>query len=232
MPRLLHLETTAGVCGVALTEGEGRVVVLREHEEANAHSRVLAPMIEAALAEAGWRVGDLDAVAVGSGPGSYTGLRIGASTAKGLCYAAGLPLIAVPTLEALAGELARRHPAAAHLVPLLDARRMEVFTAAFARDGQVAITPRALVLDETHPFGELLASGIVAFGGSGAEKARPLLGHKNAVLEISLVPRVAYGCALAHKYFKINAFEDVAGFEPQYLKAVWTTVSRSAGPRS
>jgi tRNA threonylcarbamoyladenosine biosynthesis protein TsaB len=227
VPRILHLETTAGVCGVALSEGEGKLVELLEHEEANAHSRVLAPMVEKALASAGWSMTDLDAVAVGAGPGSYTGLRIGTATAKGLCYALNLPLIAVPTLKALASALRDRHSDAQLLVPLIDARRMEVYTASFGPDLAEIDTARPWIV-ENNPFQSTLDQGLVIFGGSGAEKCRELLGHKNARFEISLVPRVEQGLALAHKRFKTNVFEDVAQFEPQYLKGFWTTARKNA----
>ncbi len=221
MPRILHLETTAGICGVALSEGEGRPVLVREHEEPNAHSRVLAPMIQAILEEAGWSVADLEAVAIGAGPGSYTGLRIGTATAKGLCFALGLPLIAVPTLEALAFALRAKHPDALRYVPLIDARRMEVYWAGFGQDLAELDTARAWIV-ENNPFQPVLDQGVVVFGGSGADKCREILGHKNARFEISLVPRVEQGIGLAHKRFKTNVFEDVGHFEPHYVKAFWT----------
>ena len=222
MPRILHLETTAGICGVALSEGDGQAVLVREHEEPNAHSRVLVPMIEAALQEAGWSVNDLDAVAVSAGPGSYTGLRIGGSAAKGICFATGLPLIAVSTLEALVGGMRLSKPTAAFYIPLLDARRMEVYTAVYDRQGACLLADHPLVVDH-NPFLPWLDQGSTVFFGSGAEKCRELLAHKNAFFEISAPSRVKDMLPLAHKSFNIKSFEDIASFEPSYLKAFWTT---------
>lgn len=227
MPRILHLETTAGICGVALSEGEGQLVQLLEHEEANAHSRVLAPMIEKALAQAGWSANSLDAAAVGAGPGSYTGLRIGTATAKGLCFSLGLKLIAVPTLEALGHELQKRYPDALQWVPLIDARRMEVYVARFGPNMAEIDTAKPWIV-ENNPFQEALNQGLVVFGGSGSEKCQEILGHKNARFEISLIPRVQQGLQIAHKRFKTNVFEDVAQFEPYYLKAFWTPERKNA----
>ena len=224
MPRILHLETTAGICGVALSDGEGEVVLVREHQEPNAHSRVLVPMIQTTLREAAWAVGDLDAVAVSAGPGSYTGLRIGGSAAKGICFATGLPLIAVSTLEAMASGIRQTMPAADFYIPMLDARRMEVYTAVYAHSGTCLQADHPLVVTE-NPYLPWLEQGSVLFFGSGAEKCRELLAHKNALFEISAVSRVQDMLPLAHKSFNINSFEDIASFEPSYLKAFWTTAA-------
>src|SRR5690606_26100037 len=149
---ILHLETASPTCSVALSEN-GQLLAIREQTAQNIHARVITLYIETVMKEAGKQLEELDAVCVSKGPGSYTGLRIGVSTAKGLCYALDKPLIAVNTLEAMASGLLRRHgtPPGTGLCPMLDARRMEVFMAVY-RKGPTGIEcesePQAIVLDE------------------------------------------------------------------------------------
>jgi tRNA threonylcarbamoyladenosine biosynthesis protein TsaB len=218
--RILHLETTAAVCSVALSMGE-ELLVLKEHQEPNAHSRVLLTLVDLAMEEAGWSPSQLDAVALSAGPGSYTGLRIGSATAKGLCYALGLPLVAVDTLQAMAWGARKRYPEAHFYAPMLDARRMEVYSAVFDKNLETIFPPSALVLVD-NPYLTWLDSGPVVFSGSGVEKAQNLLHHKQAIFEIQAFPGAENMVKLAHKRFIYNQLEDLAYFEPNYLKAFWS----------
>ena len=220
MERILHLETTAAVCSVALSLGPD-LIVLKEHQEANAHSKVLLSLVEQALQEAGWSRPQLDAIALSAGPGSYTGLRIGSATAKGLCYALQRPLIAVDTLVALAWGALKRHPEAHFFVPMMDARRMEVFTAVYSPLLEKIFPPSALVIVD-NPYLKWLDSGPVVFCGNGVEKAQNLLHHKHAIFEIQAQPSAANMVEVAHKQFIYNQLEDLAYFEPHYLKAFWS----------
>lgn len=220
----MSIETATEVCSVAVAR-DGRVVALRENGEGLNHSTLLGVFVDEALREAGVGAGELDAVAVSKGPGSYTGLRIGVSLAKGLCYGAGKPLLAVGTLEALARGAIDRVREEALYCPMIDARRMEVYTAMYDGEGREVCPTTAAVLDEGWGA-EWLARGPVYFFGNGSEKARGLLTHANArFLEgvrasaVNLVP-------LAERAFAEGRFEDVAYFEPFYLKDFMATTPK------
>jgi len=225
MERILHLETTAAVCSVALSLGS-QLVVLKEHQEANAHSKVLLSLVDQAMQEAGWSRQQLDAIALSAGPGSYTGLRIGSATAKGLCYALQRPLIAIDTLMALALGALKRHPEAYFYAPMMDARRMEVYTAVYDPFLKIIFPPSALALVD-NPYVKWLESGPVVFSGNGVEKAQNLLHHKHAIFEIQVQPTAINMVELAHKRFIYNQLEDLAYFEPHYLKAFWSPSPQS-----
>ncbi len=220
MARILHLETSASVCSVAVSE-DGEPIALAEHEESNAHSRVLFSLIRDVLEQAGWKKSDLGAVALSAGPGSYTGLRIGSSAAKGICFSLNLPLIAVDTLSAMAFGAKKRLPGCLAYVPILDARRMEVYTAAYDSGGQNVMPPIAVVI-ENNMFCALLEAGPVLFAGSGVQKCMHLLDHRNALFEIHARPGAEDMSTIAHKMFINNELEDIAYFEPRYLKTFWS----------
>lgn len=215
MALILLIETATSVCSVALSR-DGQVVSYREVNEPNVHASRLTLFIQAVMKEAKVKYRDLNAVAVSKGPGSYTGLRIGVSTAKGLCFALGIPLIAVDTLYAMAsGFLQASDPAEQlRLCPMIDARRMEVYMAVF-RSGMEMLEPvQARILDE-QTFAEY--PEIVLFG-DGAEKCRALFaaypniriaGFENSARHLSIP---------AFQKFEEKEFEDVAYFEPFYLK--------------
>lgn len=215
------------MCSVALSY-QGHLHAFREHNGKDfSHSSLLTSFIEEIIREAGIRVNELSAVAVSQGPGSYTGLRIGVSAAKGLCYGLDIPLIAVNSLEALAyhfreGLLKRSDfilPAAleALFCPMIDARRMEVYYALYdARLRQKRETTAEVVTSES--FGELLESHKVFFFGDGAEKCQPLLESHNAMVFKDVWPSAKGMIALAQEKFETGEFEDVAYFEPFYLK--------------
>ena len=229
--RILMIETSTECCSVALSEG-GRILASRIDETPRMQSSMLAPYIVEVLEEAGLRAADLDAVAVSEGPGSYTGLRVGVSTAKGICFGAGLPLIGVDTLQLLACQAEMpdqvRHDdrSQAHIVSFLDARRMEVYAATFDAEGRKCSDTAAVILDETS-YQEELAAGPVLFIGTGVEKFQAICPHPNARFQpcfplatAMLKPALA---ALQKKEFK-----DVAYFEPFYLKDFAPGVSKHA----
>ena len=219
-PTILHIETATDVCSVALTRG-AEVIGLKEEAGGNNHARNLLPFVEEALKQGGCTVKDLDGVAVSVGPGSYTGLRIGVSTAKGIAYTAGIPVMAIGTLEGIAQGAKALWPATSDLqpqiVPMIDARRMEVFTARydFAMNAVEEVSSK-IVGEDT--FEELLAGSPVIFCGNGMPKCRELLSASPNAHFVD-APVSAKNLLLpALKKWQSQDFEDVAYFEPFYLK--------------
>ncbi len=222
MARILHIESSTLTCSVALAT-DGQLTAIREsHHTAYVHSEKLTVFIQEVLQEAGLRASELDAVCVAKGPGSYTGLRIGVSAAKGLCYAVGIPLLAVDALQSLAmfGAMSVSEEERAGLSvirPMTDARRMEVYTAPFDRDGK-ALAPIAAVVVEGQSFAEELEQGPVLFVGDGAAKCRDTLVHPNALFRADILPSSRGMFLLAEEKWGAEDTEDVAYFEPFYLK--------------
>ena len=218
---ILCLETATPVCSVALNNGL-KSLALRECQGQNAHSEKITIFIQEVLDEVGIEYDQLDAVAVSKGPGSYTGLRIGVSTAKGVCYAAGLPLMAVDTLHAMAYGMRDRLGAELQpgdlLVPMIDARRMEVYCAMFDTSLNPVKGTEALVVDE-HSFDDMLHAHRLWLFGDGAPKLHTLF---DSVESIHIVddfkPSAAFMAALSDQALKAGNFVDVAYFEPFYLK--------------
>lgn len=225
-PQLLLIETSTEVCSVAL--GRGNVIVAeREIKEHKAHARVISTFIEEVLAEASSSIKECDAVVVSEGPGSYTGLRVGVSIAKGICYGAGIPLIAVSSLELLArlclteGEIPAGNLS---VVPMIDARRMEVYAAVYDREcKQIARTEAHILTEES--FASLLADGPVIFTGDGALKAQGVIKHENAIFRIADATARGMLQSAVEKY-KRAEFADVAYFEPFYLKDFIAGISK------
>ncbi len=216
MAHILTIDTATTACSVALVK-DGTVQALRENNQGLNHSVLLAPYIDALLREHRLEVRDLDAIAVSMGPGSYTGLRIGVSTAKGLCFGAGIPLIAVPTLRALARAVANRTGEDALYCPMLDARRMEVYTALFDRHNH-PLTPTRAEIITPDSFAKELADRTVYFFGNGSDKARPLLTSPHARFIPGVETSAAHLAPLAEQLFREGEFADTAYFEPFYLK--------------
>lgn len=179
------------------------------------HAERLHLYIDEILRENNLKPGDLDAIAISKGPGSYTGLRIGVSAAKGLCFSLDIPLIAVPTLESLAHQVTEN--SVATIVPMLDARRMEVYTAGFTADKESVFETRAQVLDASS-YKDLLESGRTVFIGSGVKKFQEICDHENAVFIADKLPSAEQMVPLSQIRFSNSSFEDVAYFEPFYLK--------------
>jgi len=216
MSLLLSLETSTSVCSVALHANGSLLAQIELHED-QAHSRKLSGMIKHVLEVADKKIEDLDAVAVSSGPGSYTGLRIGISTAKGLCYASNIPLVAVNTLDIIAGEVNRNNPGRALCCPMIDARRMEVYCAILDSDNQYRTSIEAKVID-AFSFQDVLENSTILFCGNGALKCRGTITHPNAVFVDMVYPNAVTLGMLAYKKFQQNNFEDLVSFEPLYLK--------------
>lgn len=224
MALILNIDTATGVCSVALAR-EGRVVAMKENDEGLNHSTLLGVYVDEVLRQAGVMMAGVDAVAVSAGPGSYTGLRIGVSLAKGLCYGAGKPLIAVGTLESMADAVADRVREDALYCPMIDARRMEVYAAVYDREGREVTGVRPVVLDES-AFVDELSRGPVYFFGDGSGKARGVLVHPNARFLSGVTTSALNLMRLAERKFAVGEFEDVAYFEPFYLKEFVATVPK------
>lgn len=224
MALILNIDTATGVCSVALAR-EGRVVAMKENDEGLNHSTLLGVYVDEVLRQAGVTMAGVDAVAVSAGPGSYTGLRIGVSLAKGLCYGAGKPLIAVGTLESMADAVADRVREDALYCPMIDARRMEVYAAVYDREGREVTGVRPVVLDEG-AFVDELSRGPVYFFGDGSGKARGVLTHPNARFLSGVTTSAVNLMRLAERKFAAGEFEDVAYFEPFYLKEFVATVPK------
>ncbi|MCQ2606879.1 MAG: tRNA (adenosine(37)-N6)-threonylcarbamoyltransferase complex dimerization subunit type 1 TsaB [Bacteroidales bacterium] len=219
MKRILSIETATGVCSVAIHE-DGKCVALREIKEANAHSEKLTVLIEELLQENSLQVKDCDAVAVSIGPGSYTGLRIGASVAKGLCYACSLPVITVDTLQALALSCKKKvgcdNPDAIYM-PMIDARRMEVYTAQWDWQMQKLEDTHALVVTyEAKASFEPIKQ--YYFCGDGSEKCRETLESPNITFVDGIYATAETIGEIASEMYDRKEFADVAYFEPFYLK--------------
>jgi len=226
MALILCLETATHVCSVCLAR-DGEMLTVRETSEPNSHSQVIGLFVQEVFDESGVKAADVDAVAVSSGPGSYTGLRIGVSMAKGLCYSAKKPLIAIPTLTALAQNKEGVEPGSM-IIPMLDARRMEVYAAVFDQEGRELKKVEPVILDE-NSFARYLNAGRVVFRGDGAGKASGVIRHPGAVFQTGVLPSSKNMIPLAFKAFKENDFVDTAYFEPFYLKEFQAKVSKIKG---
>ncbi len=224
MALILSIETGTDVCSVALAN-DGELMALRESDEGRDHAKKVALFVDELLRETGVQPSDIDAIAVGKGPGSYTGLRIGVSFAKGMCYALGIPLLAIGSLDALT-EVAREDFEAgildveegdwaqAKLCPMVDARRMEVYAQVFDVEGKPESDVVAEVVTE-ESFKEWRAKGRFVIFGNGAKKCAEVL--PDAIIE-SVVPSARGIVRLAEEAFNAGKFEDLAYFEPFYLK--------------
>jgi len=224
MALILCLETSTEVCSVALFRDQAQLAH-RESYDRNVHSARLTTFIEEIFTDTGISCNDLDAVAVSKGPGSYTGLRIGVAAAKGLCYAIGKPLIAVPTLQAMAVGIEQRRDQKSKIknqnvlfCPMIDARRMEVYCGLYDMENHEVREVRAEIIDESS-FGEYLSHDTMIFAGEGAAKCKPLLeNHPNAVFLDGFRASAVYMISLAEEKFREKFFENLAYFEPFYLK--------------
>ena len=217
MRTILLLETATQICSVALLR-DGAIIAEKTSDQPNAHSSRLAVFINDLLTNCGIKPADLNAVCVSSGPGSYTGLRIGVSSAKGLCYALDIPLLAVPTLQNMARSYFSQHPDYNGLVcPMIDAHRMECYTAIFSRDGIVKETTAEVI--EAGIYDQWLDKNTVTFIGDGAAKTHDILSiHTNARYDTSFVISATGMASTAEHKMDNGDFEDVAYFEPFYLK--------------
>jgi len=211
---ILNIETATKNCSVALAF-EGKLIAIKEINSGSySHAELLHPFVKEVLEMAKISINQIQAIAVSKGPGSFTGLRIGVSAAKGFCFAQNIPLISIETLRSLAHSLAINEGV---IAPLLDARRMEVYSAVFSSKHEQIRAIEAQIINE-NSFEEYLKQGQVYFLGDGAEKCKDLLTHSNAVFMDNQFPSAKEMCALSYVKYKKNDIEDVAYFEPFYLK--------------
>jgi tRNA threonylcarbamoyladenosine biosynthesis protein TsaB len=235
MAVILNIETSTEVCSVNISR-HGQLIAERESSEGMNHSRLLTIYIDELLHETGYPASALDAVAISKGPGSYTGLRIGVSVAKGLCYSLDIPMIAVGTLDAAGKFAAENHkeflPGGVQQMeplfcPMIDARRMEVYTAFYNIRGEIVEPVSAKVIDE-NSFRGLLQNHRILFFGNGAEKCRPALIHPNALFTGPDKASARFMIKYTEEKYNNHKWEDVAYFEPYYLKEFIATVPRKS----
>ena len=226
MENIILIETSTALCSTALVEN-GVLTSYRESSAPKAHASLTAVFIQEMLDERGLTLADCDAVCVSKGPGSYTGLRVGVSTAKGLCFGSGKPLIAVGTLDTLVAQASEAIPdnveGLKFIIPMIDARRMEVYAAVFENGTQITETSPVIV--DENSFAEYLEQGPCLFIGDGAGKCADVIKHPNAHFH-QCWPKASAMLTPAIEAYKEKRFEDVAYFEPFYLKEFVATVSK------
>ncbi|MFY0689049.1 MAG: tRNA (adenosine(37)-N6)-threonylcarbamoyltransferase complex dimerization subunit type 1 TsaB [Cyclobacteriaceae bacterium] len=220
---ILTIETSGQVCSIAV-HSEGILIAGQVYNLQKSHSALLPGIVNEVLSNAGLEKSALQAVAISAGPGSYTGLRIGVSTAKGLCYGLGIPLIAIDTLDLLAANVINQLGDMDLAIPCLDARRMEVYAKVIGKNGHVLMetTPVILNEDSFDNFGE----SHLTFLGSGAHKC-DVIERSNYLILKDKFPSALEAGTLVHKRFLNKDFEDVAYFEPNYLKAFQTKPAKN-----
>ena len=215
MATILCLETATKNCSVSVGVDGSLKALVEEYSENYSHAEQLHVFISRALEESSVSFEDVDAIAVSKGPGSYTGLRIGVSAAKGLCFALEVPLISIATLKSMATQL----PAGPNelIIPVLDARRMEVYASVFDENLREVRETKAEIINEDS-FSEFANAKTIHLVGNGAEKCREILGERNFEFHPQMIPSAKELVGLAHKKYEQKDFEDVAYFEPYYLK--------------
>ena len=231
MNPILCIESGTNTCSVALGYNQELLGVKESHEANNNHAKNLTLFVQELFTKNGIKASDLGAVAVSKGPGSYTGLRIGVSAAKGICYGAGIPLIAIGSLDSMvqgAMEWLSKNPEITPdvICPMIDARRMEVYTQLFDTNGKPNSEVEAKILDE-NAFSNMLESKKMLFLGNGSHKAKTILVNPNALFIENFLPSARYMLPLANEMFIKKQFEDVAYFEPLYLKDFIATVAKN-----
>ena len=239
MQRIILIETSTALCSAAIAEN-GAITAYRESSAPKAHASLTAVFIQEMLQERGLTLAECDAVCVSMGPGSYTGLRVGVSTAKGLCFGAGKPLIAVGTLDTLVAQASSVIPSEVEgssfrfIIPMIDARRMEVYSAVFSSchpehsegsPSYTQITETAPAIIDENSFAEYLEQGPCLFIGDGAGKCADVIKHPNAHF-CQCWPKASAMLSPAIEAYNAKRFEDVAYFEPFYLKEFVATVSK------
>lgn len=233
MATILNIETSTRVCSVSLSVN-GEVVQLRETHTQNSHAEQVTLFCDEVIKNHNISFNDLDAVAVSKGPGSYTGLRIGVSTAKGLCYGLGIPLISVSTLEAMAlGIISETDKIEEKTLfcPMIDARRMEVYTSLFS-EKMIEIEPITAKIIDDESFSDYLSKNKIIFGGDGAPKCMEMLGgNANAIFLNNFHTSATYVSKIAEDKFNRKIFEDTAYFEPYYLKDFVAGIPKVKGLR-
>ena len=223
MPIILNIETSTDICSICISK-DGTVLSMKETERSYSHSEVIAVFIDECIKEAGLKMSDLDAVSVSQGPGSYTALRIGASTAKGICFALSIPLISIGTLEALSKSVLSRAESNDIVIPMIDARRKEVYHCIFTHEGQLLVKVSPIILDE-NTFKEYAQYDKILFCGDGVSKSKDILELENSYFydeECSAKHMIK----LSEEKFHHNQFEDISYYEPFYYKGPNITVQK------
>lgn len=230
MPLILNIETATGACSVNLAQ-DGNLIASKESNEERSHSEQLTVFIRDMFTGEGIKATDLDAVSVSKGPGSYTGLRIGVSVAKGICFAADIPLLSVSTLRALAKGILE-HPDIKSLdmndtllCPMIDARRMEVYSALYDQKNKLKREIVAEIIME-NSYNDILLEKVVVFFGNGSDKCKNILNKNNALFISDIYPSSEDMIMISEEAFKEKKFEDIAYFEPFYLKDFVATVPK------
>ena len=216
MPLILNIETSTKNCSVALYKSNKLVSEKSLLSDKYSHSEKLNLFIEDLIKESSFEFKDIDAISVSKGPGSYTGLRIGVSTAKGLCYALSIPLISVSTLRAMSYSMSQRKTGFDFYCPMIDARRMEVFSAFFDNDNNIVRKVQADIIDK-NSYSQFLENKVLFFG-DGSSKCIDLINSKNAFFEKDIFPKASDMALISLDKYNHKDFEDVAYFEPFYLK--------------
>lgn len=229
MALILHIETSTSVCSVAISNKE-KLIFYKESPEEMSHSSALAVLIDEGLKKCNISSSDLSAAAVSQGPGSYTGLRIGVSTAKGICYGADIPLIAIPTLsimiQSILDEKIIKNETDDYLLcSMIDARRMEVYNALYDKQGNQMTEVKADIITQDS-FKKELNKQKIFFFGDGSEKCKEVIKHKNAQFIDNIYPSAQHMIQMTYKKYSDNNFEDTAYFEPFYLKDFIATVPK------
>ena len=219
MALILNIDTATETAGISLSD-EGRSIALFQNKDQKDHASWLHPAIEKMMHETGYRMKDLKAVAVTAGPGSYTGLRVGMAAAKGFCYALHIPLLTENTLKVMAFAAGEQFPEAGLLCPMIDARRMEVFTAIYRNDLTELMPTTAMIIDE-NSFSAYLASHKVSFFGGGSYKCKPIIAASSAAF-IEINYHVGYLGILSFLRYLQQEFTGLAYSEPAYTKEFYT----------
>ncbi|MDR1724800.1 MAG: tRNA (adenosine(37)-N6)-threonylcarbamoyltransferase complex dimerization subunit type 1 TsaB [Bacteroidales bacterium] len=229
-PLFLLIETATNICSCALAEGEN-IVAYNESNIPNAHSRLLSVFIDNLFHKLSYNYNNLSAVAVSKGPGSYTGLRIGVSTAKGICYALNIPLISIETLQILVERVLteKNHPNT--ILPMIDARRMEVYSAIYNSDMQIIKQVSADIITPNIYNDYLKNAENILVCGDGAAKCRNILTDKKYIFDETILLSAKYMIKPVIKKYMNNEFEDIAYFEPYYLKDFIAAPSQVKGLR-
>ncbi|OFX82799.1 MAG: tRNA (adenosine(37)-N6)-threonylcarbamoyltransferase complex dimerization subunit type 1 TsaB [Bacteroidetes bacterium GWF2_33_16] len=233
MALILTIETSTRVCSVALSDN-GKIISKKESNDEKSHAKLLTLFIDDVLKESSVNYNQLDAIAVSKGPGSYTGLRIGVSVAKGLCYALDKPLIAINTLQLMCFGVIRRVSLGdlqldgfsdAILVPMIDARRMEVYTALYNSKAEKIRDVTAEIITENSFYELLKIKKLICFG-DGAQKAKEVIEHSNLIYIADVTPLAIDMVTLSDIAFSQQHFENTAYFEPFYLKDFVATIPK------
>ncbi|GHV20438.1 tRNA (adenosine(37)-N6)-threonylcarbamoyltransferase complex dimerization subunit type 1 TsaB [Bacteroidia bacterium] len=225
MACIINIDTSTKVCSVALAK-DGVLILEKEDRTSVRHASLLGVFVAEVMAFARKNHLVPDAVAVGSGPGSYTGLRIGISEAKGLCYGWSIPLIAIPTLQIMTNFAIFKEQIVDFYCPMIDARRMEVYTAVYNSQMQLLQDVSAMVVDE-NSFSGYLSGGKVLFYGDGSEKSKSVIHSSNAFFLDDIVPLASFMVSLSEEAYREKRFEDTAYFEPFYLKEFIATIAKN-----